>query len=585
MATEFAVDLGSTPTPANIESPIVNEAGAKVISGLGTAAHLKFANDNEDTALQLRSDRSGSTALTESELRAIQYPQLLAAHEQGILSSDEFQTRLDANLRRVYAKFPGRAKAYASFANGVRATLSPDSGGGKPQTDAEAIERARLDALQQSEQRKFELANDLNQPREVVDDLVRQKTRLDYETNRINNILAQGELDGRELVEAGLDSLPVWTGAVFEDIVADMRKTGGTIPPGQEGIVLFRAMSKYDSAVENFLKKAPPGSDMSEFKEASDKRREGIRLFIENMGAEKVATGEKNTTLAILGTHSAKIFEELYMANLAGGQEAVKGLLDSYRRPELEDIIFGNNPAYKNYKKKSGKDGKSLRESIRIKLYGGGTDPLTKEEGEVVQQAGVNAVAGPGFREDPPKEIVEETTRAVERGDIRSVKAYFTPQGNLKLTSTGEAGDFYREQFRRSMDSVLASTITELANSTGEMRLSPSGLGFEFVPSGPKGEALHALGQVVGLGSTELDRKIDLLSKYAEQYPRMVLGGTGSAAEARAQLLEDITKRVEKVRASRSGGARATAPATTTEFTPQSGDVVIDIDDNGDPIQ
>lgn len=584
MATEFAVDLGGIATPANIESPIVNEAGSKAISGLGTAAHLKFSNDNEDAALQLRSAQSGSTALTESELKAIQYPQLQAALDQGVLSQDEFQTRLDANLRRVYAAFPGRAKAYASFANGVRATLAPDSGSRKPQTDAEAIERARLDALQQSEQRKFELANDLNQPREVVDNLVRQKTRLDYETNRINNVLAQGKLEGREIVEAGLDSLPVWTGAVFENIVADMRKTGGTIPPGQEGVVLFRAMSTYDSAVESFLKKAPPGSDMSEFMEASNKRREGIRLFIENMGAEKVATGERNTTLAILGTHSARIFEELYMANLAGGQEAVKGLLDSYRRPELEDIIFGNNQAYKNYKEKSGKDGRALAENIRIKLYGGGNEPLTKEEEDVVQQGGVNAVAGPNFRDNPPKEVIEATTRAVGRGDIRSVKAWFTPQGNLKLTSTGEAGDFYREQFKRSMDSVVASTVTELASGTGEIRLSPSGLGFEFVPSGTKGEAFHALGKVVGLGSTEIDRKVDLLSKYAEQHPNMVLGGSGSAAEARAQLLEDINKRVEKVRAGRVGDTRAPVPTTPAETTPPSGDI-INIDDNGDPIQ
>jgi hypothetical protein len=583
MATEFAVDLGGIATPANIESPIVNEAGSKAISGLGTAAHLKFANDNEDAALQLRSAQSGSTALTESELKAIQYPQLQAALDQGLFTQDEFQARLDANLRRVYAAFPGRAKAYASFANGVRATLAPDSGGGRPQNDAEAIERARLDALHQSEQRKFELANDLNQPREVVDNLVRQKTRLDYETNRINNVLAQGRLEGREVVEAGLDSLPVWTGAVFENIVADMRKTGGTIPPGQEGVVLFRAMSTYDSAVENFLKKAPPGSDMSEFREASNKRREGIRLFIENMGAEKVATGERNTTLAILGTHSARIFEELYMANLAGGQEAVKGLLDSYRRPELEDIIFGNNQAYKNYKEKSGKDGRALAENIRIKLYGGGNEPLTKEEEDVVQQGGVNAVAGPNFRDNPPKEVIEATTRAVGRGDIRSVKAWFTPQGNLKLTSTGEAGDFYREQFKRSMDSVVASTVTELAHSTGEIRLSPSGHGFEFVPS-DIGTALHTAARVFGLGSTEIDRKIDLLSKYAEQHPNMVLGGSGSAAEARAQLLEDINKRVERVRAGRVGDTRAPTSTTPTGTTPPSGDV-INIDDNGDPIQ
>jgi len=64
----------------------------------------------------------------------------------------------------------------------------------------------------------------------------------------------------------------------------------------------------------------------------------------------------------------------------------------------------------------------------------------------------------------------------------------------------------------------------------------------------------------------------------------MVLGGSGSAAEARAQLLEDINKRVERVRAGRVGDTRAPTSTTPTGATPPSGDI-INIDDNGDPIQ
>lgn len=578
MATEFAVDLGGIATPANIESPIVNEAGSKAISGLGAAAHLKFANDNEDAALQLRSAKSGSTALTESELKAIQYPQLQAALDQGVLSQDEFQTRLDANLRRVYAAFPGRAKAYASFANGVRATLAPDSGSRKPQTDAEAIERARLDALQQSEQRKFEMARDLGTDRATVDGMVSQLTRRKYEDARIDSILKQGGLDGQAYNEAGLDLVPVWTGEVFENFVGNIRKTGGVVPPGQEGLLLFQAMSIYDSRVRSHLKNAPPGSDLSEFKEQANAQREGIKLLIENMGAEKVTAGEKNTLLNILARDSATTFRDLHTVNLAGGQEAVKGYLDALANPHLDKQIADNNPLFNAYASRTGRSKADTTREIRMKVYGGIQEPLTQEQKGIVGQAGANAIASQD-KGPPARKLIETTTETVKEGDFRSVKAWFTPQGKYKLTLPNEDGDFYREQFKRSMDSVVASTVTELANSTGEIRLSPSGHGFEFVPS-DIGTALHTAARVFGLGSTEIDRKIDLLSKYAEQHPNMVLGGSGSAAEARAQLLEDINKSVEKVRASRTGGTSAPTPSPTAR---QSG-IDINVDDDGNEI-
>jgi hypothetical protein len=196
----------------------------------------------------------------------------------------------------------------------------------------------------------------------------------------------------------------------------------------------------------------------------------------------------------------------------------------------------------------------------------------------------VNAVAGPNFRDNPPKEVIEATTRAVGRGDIRSVKAWFTPQGNLKLTSTGEAGDFYREQFKRSMDSVLASTITELVNSPEQLQIAPNTGTIEYLPTSLRSGLAITAEMALGLGSSPMQRKLDLINRYADAFPEMILGRTGTAAEARAQLLEDINKRVEKVKAGRVGDTRAPVPTPPTGFTPPSGDV-INIDDNGDPIQ
>jgi hypothetical protein len=77
-----------------------------------------------------------------------------------------------------------------------------------------------------------------------------------------------------------------------------------------------------------------------------------------------------------------------------------------------------------------------------------------------------------------------------------------------------------------------------------------------------------------------MQRKLDLINRYADAFPEMILGRTGTTAEARAQLLEDINKSVEKVRASRTGGTSAPTPSPTAR---QSG-IDINVDDDGNEI-
>ena len=585
MATDFAVDLGGIATPANIESPIVNDSASKAVSGLGTAAHLKFANDNEDAALRLRSDRSGSSGLTEEELKAIQYPQLQAALDQGVLSQDEFQTRLDTNLRRVYAAFPGRSKAYSSFASSVRATLTPERAPGPPQTEDEAIRRGTLEGIQKAASERAALASQLGTSPQAIDSLVAERTRRSMEIDLFNYQKAQGGMVGEQMQQQGFKVLPAWSVDSLTYVTGEAAKNGGSLPPSQIGLIQARAQAMLDDKWADFSSNLPPGSDVEALRRAFDQRREGLGLFIKQMSADNITSGEKSVAVDALSLLGTELLTTTYMINQAEGQEGVKSYYNMITNPNYRDQILKNNPRLQNFISSTGASPDQAWNSIAVKL-GRKTSPvpLTTDEKEIVGQAGVNSIAGPAFNGSKDEVLVPEVTKMVEAGDTRPVKAWFTPNGKVKLKAPGEVGDFYREQFKRSMDSVVASTVTELASSTGEIRLSPSGLGFEFVPSGTKGEALHALGQVVGLGSTEIDRKVDLLSKYAEQHPNMVLGGSGSAAEARAQLLEDINKRVERVKAGRVGDTRAPVPTPTTGFTPPSGDV-INIDDNGDPIQ
>jgi hypothetical protein len=176
MATSFQQDLGGIETPANIEQPIVNQAAATAISGLGNAAHLKIAADNEDRWMELKSAGRGKDSLTQAELEAIDYPRLQAALAQGALDQTGFQTRLDANLRRVYAAYPERQRAYSSFASSVRSTIVPEKDRGVT-TEAEAIRKVQLRAIEEVTFQRRHLAGQLQTTEQAAQGLLEHTTR------------------------------------------------------------------------------------------------------------------------------------------------------------------------------------------------------------------------------------------------------------------------------------------------------------------------------------------------------------------------------------------------------------------------
>ena len=138
-------------------------------------------------------------------------------------------------------------------------------------------------------------------------------------------------------------------------------------------------------------------------------------------------------------------------------------------------------------------------------------------------------------------------------------------------------GDYYRKQYQSMIDSVVASTITELADMNGTLGVSATNeFGkLEYTPASPLSSAKLAGEQVLGLGKAPIQRKIEILNEYADKTPNLVLGGLGTKAEARNKILEDINKRLTTIKA---GGTKA--PDTTTQ-TPAPSGGVIKVDDNG----
>lgn len=577
MATSFAQDLGPTPTPVSVNEPIVNKGIATAITGLGNAANLRIANDTEDEIAALRSRGRTDQSLTPKELEAIDYPKLAAGLEQGVLGQDEFQARLDTNLRRMYALNPGRAKAYASFAGGVRATLTP-AGADKIDTPEEAQKAGVLKGIEEGTKQISVLATQLGISNEAAFNLNAEAQRRTMEQGVYDYRRAVGGAVGADMQQEGFKILPAWATGALTQVMAVAAQNGGTIPPAQLGLVRARALADLDNKWNEFSSSLPAGSDVSALRTAFDQRRSGLNTFIDQMDASKVTEGEKNVAVNMLATRGTEALTDLYMINKVAGQEGVRSYMQMTTNPDYVDQIKKNNPAFGAWLEQTGSNPDAAWNPIAIKLgRGDSVASLSPQEQKVVGQGGVNALASPAFNNKKDDVFIPRATELVKSGDIGIVKAFWTPNGLVKLRAPGEVGDYYRKQYQSMIDSVKASTITELAGLSGTIAVDKNQGNIRYLPSGSVGSGLELLGsQVMGLGTSSIQRKLDLLNEYATKTPELVDSTQRlSPREAQASIMEDINKRLTTIKA---GGTKA--PDTTTH-TPATSGGVIKVDDNG----
>ena len=579
MATSFQQDLGGIETPANIEQPIVNQAAATAITGLGNAAHLKIAADNEDRWSELRSAGRGGDSLTQAELEAIDYPRLQAALDQGVLGQTEFQTRLDSNLRRVYAAYPERQRAYSSFASSVRSTIVPEKDRGVT-TEAEAIKKGQLDALQKVTEERSTLALQLGTTEEAAAGLVSHVARSKLETDDYNLRKLTGSVTAASIQSDGFKLLPGWVTDSLQGVLGEAAKNGGSLPPNQIGMIKAQALAALDNKFNEFSSNIPPGGDIAALRQTYDQRRASVEKFVDELGAAKISADEKNLIYNTLSTVGAEALTDVFIIGQVAGDPGRQDYYKMQGNPAYRDLVLKNNPALADLLSRTGGSQNSVWRSLSVKLGRG--EGLTKEEKSVVGQAGVNAIASPQFNGKKEDVIVPQARKLVESGDVGIVKAWFTPNGLVKLRDPGENGDYYRKQYQGMIDSVKATTVTDLAELSGELKLTSTGdLGkLEYVPTSPLGEAGLLGSQALGLGKAPIQRKLEILNEAAEKTPWLILGKPGTKAEARAKLKEDLDKRVFSLRSGVSPPPQR--PATTTT-TPTTGG--IRIDDQGEVIQ
>lgn len=576
MATSFQQDLGGIETPANIEQPVVNQAAATAISGLGNAAHLKIAADNEDRWSELRSAGRGSDALTQAELEAIDYPRLQAALDQGVLGQTEFQTRLDSNLRRVYAAYPERQRAYSSFASSVRSTIVPEKDRGVT-TEAEAIKKGQLAALQKVTEERSTLALQLGTTEAAAAGLVAHVARSKLETDDYNLRKLTGSVTAASIQSDGFKLLPGWVTDAMVGVLNTARENNGTLPPDQIGMIKARAMAELDNKFNEFSANIPPGGDIAALRQAYDQRRTSVALLIDQLDASKVSAANKDLIFNVLAKNGAEALPDLFSINQVGGQAAVDDYLKMQGNKMYADLIRRNNAVLDTYLSRTGGNPEDVWKQIAVKLAK--KEELTKDEKGIIGQMGVNTIAGPEFNGSQDPVVVPQARKLVESGDVGIVRAWFTPNGLVKLRDPGENGDYYRKQYRGMIDSVKATALTELSDMEGTVEINKSTGKLQYYPSKDLGSGARLVGeQILGLGTSPLQKKLDILSDYAMKTPDIATGDSAaSPREALSKVLEEINKR----RASGSSSTSKTRPATTT--SPPGG--IISIDDQGEVIQ
>jgi len=578
MATSFQQDLGGIETPANIEQPIVNQATATAISGLGNAAHLKIAADNEDRWVELKSAGRGRDSLTQAELEAIDYPRLQAALDQGLLDQTGFQTRLDANLRRVYAAYPERQRAYSSFASSVRSTIVPEKDRGIT-TEAEAIKKGQLDALQKVTEERSTLALQLGTTEEAAAGLVAHVARSKLETDDYNLRKLTGSVTAASIQSDGFKLLPGWVTDSLQGVLGEAAKNAGSLPPNQIGMIKARALAALDNKFNEFSSNVPPGGDISALRQTYDQRRASVEKFVDELGAAKISADEKNLIYNTLSTVGAEALTDVFIIGQVAGDPGRQDYYKMQGNPAYRDLVLKNNPALADLLNRSGGSQNSVWRSLSVKLGRG--EALTKEEKSVVGQASVNAIASPQFNGKKEDVIIPQARKLVESGDVGVVRAWFTPNGQVKLRDPGENGDYYRKQYQGMIDSVKATALTELSDMEGTVEINKSTGKLQYYPSKNLGSGARLVGeQILGLGTSPLQKKLDILSDYAMRTPDIATGDSAaSPREALSKVLEDINKRRASFN-SPTPTSRAN-PATTT--TPTTGG--IRIDDQGEVIQ
>jgi hypothetical protein len=458
----------------------------------------------------------------------------------------------------------------------VRSTIVPEKDRGIT-TEAEAIKKGQLDALQKVTEERSTLALQLGTTEEAAAGLVSHVARSKLETDDYNLRKLTGSVTAASIQSDGFKLLPGWVTDSLQGVLGEAAKNGGSLPPNQIGMIKARALAALDNKFNEFSSNIPPGGDIAALRQTYDQRRASVEKFVDELGAAKISADEKNLIYNTLSTVGAEALTDVFIIGQVAGDPGRQDYYKMQGNPAYRDLVLKNNPALADLLSRTGGSQNSVWRSLSVKLGRG--EALTKEEKSVVGQASVNAIASPQFNGKKEDVIIPQARKLVESGDVGVVRAWFTPNGQVKLRDPGENGDYYRKQYQGMIDSVKATALTELSDMEGTVEINKSTGKLQYYPSKDLGSGARLVGeQILGLGTSPLQKKLDILSDYAMRTPDIATGDSAaSPREALSKVLEEINKR----RASFNSSTSKTRPATTT--SPSGGS--IRIDDQGEVIQ
>lgn len=567
----FAQDLGGTETPVNIKSPIVDSSMSELISGIGTAAHLKVANDTADLIASAGGGKRGTGAepITPDELKQIDYESLTAALDQKQISAAEYDARLKANIRRFDGSSPHRAKAMNDF-------YSYTKTGSTLITDDEAAALGRAQAITDVSKASYILAGTLQTTPQMAGKILMNAEESKRNLEQYQTRAQLGIYEGADQAKRAVAVLPDTMSSAMSEIFKIASEHGGRIPPNKLFEATTRSLNAFQNERTKLAATLPPGTDMAEYNKAADTYADTLKTVITQLDASNIEGKNSSSISAILAVEGAKAFPMIAALNSAGGQQAVGRLFDVASNPAYADQIMVNNPQFALYMEKSGRLATDVLADIRSKLAldtpASSYDPSLRR---VLAQSVVTAIASPGGTDKADTVLVPKSTELVRAGDVNVAKAWFAPGAVAKVNQAGPVGEHNKQIMTQTMQSVEAAAVSEIVDGGYSLAYSAqSGISVENVP------LLDAATSVFS-GSAPGMAKIRILSDYAKTYPEIAVGDRALTGQAAVKAMYDrLSTRIEKLK---SGAVQRPSP-TPSVNTPTQGGVDFSLDAEGNVI-
>lgn len=557
MATSFAQDVGTPEAPVSISPGIVDESAAQAITAIGSTALDLFRGKAtaELVGAAAESDEVTDQDLPEHITDDLNLSQLTAARRAGMLSQSEFITRVNANQRRVIAKYP-------AFAETIRKrTETFYSGGldrgalfGKDQkTEADIFNDTLTREQAKIAARDADLSRQLGVPVEQVkqiqgrvfmNDYVADTLRLDTLSKKVTTSQARQRLQG-QLKNKQIELLT--------ELVQNTNE-GGLLP---EARVAMKSKIRltYSELRRSAVEGLAPGADPSSIIEDIGREEEAALSLIDDGSMENLIKSKKDIMANLLATNSMSSFSAIYQANLAGGQRAVDALLDATNKPELTDQILKDNPVASAFHQ-AGDYGKYVHGLLFGETPVGQMAPRDKV---AVGQLGVNELTSPprpSSKGDVPISVQKMRELVNDDTTVTSGRSWLHPSARSKINNDPA----YADEFRNYVNSLTAAVVTDFLASDGASISGVRSVGgrIEFNTSGDApGTKLRLLQELVGA------------------YPHIVTSPGTAPAAALQEVSDKINKQLGQVR-----GTTSQAP------TPAGGapDIIYYLDDEGNLI-